>query len=286
MNKRSDLWLAFGERIRRSFNELRRSGTCQLPVRATKKFREVFGTKFLSFFAGVGRCAEAVTESGGVSALIDFATAPCNNLACPSLWRDVLEHLQCFDVVGIDLPCNTWSRARRAPWSSRMPTPLRGNDPDTLMGLLGLSAGDQKKVREANAMLEGAVKVIRKSLQLHLPGYLENPLSSKLWKTNVVKRLLQKKNIHFVKVDSSQCNMPYKKPTGLLVFNCPQLHLKRCKGRSLCSRAGKPHVQLTGVRGKRFFDSASTDLPTSLCPKFPASTVLTSSLFVSRPLPP
>ena len=31
--------------VRRSFNELRRSGACQLPARATKKFREVFGTK-------------------------------------------------------------------------------------------------------------------------------------------------------------------------------------------------------------------------------------------------
>jgi hypothetical protein len=49
------------------------------------------------------------------------------------------------------LPCNTWSRARRAPWWSRMPKPLRKPGSD-LFGLPDLVPKDAQKVFRANRM--------------------------------------------------------------------------------------------------------------------------------------
>ena len=133
-----------------------------------------------------------------------------------------------------------------------MPNALRGSDPSTIMGLPQLSAADKKKVREANCMLEWVVKLIKRCLQLNIAGYLENPLSSRVWKTAPVKALLQEKKVQFVKSDFCMYDMPWKKPIGLLVFNSPEVKLCRCRKKGVCSRTGKPHLQLTGVAGKRF----------------------------------
>ena len=56
-----------------------------------------------------------------------------------------------------------------------MPRALRGNSGDELFGLPHLGAKDFQKVRDANHMLFGAVRTIKRCLKLGIPGYLENP---------------------------------------------------------------------------------------------------------------
>ena len=80
---------------------------------------------FLSLFGGEAACAKWFCKNGGFSILVDFASSPKNDLSRASRWKDVEELVELSDFVGIDLPCNTWSRARRAPWWSRMPSALR-----------------------------------------------------------------------------------------------------------------------------------------------------------------
>ena len=153
------------------------------------------------------------------------------------LWHAVLRDLDYFDAVGGDLPCNTWSRARRAPKHSRLPGPLRGETDIEVMGLPGLSDKDQSKVENANRMLFGAMKVIRRCTRKGIPGYLEHPLTSRLWKTPCMKRLLRSPNVRFVKADQCQYGAAWRKPTGLLFWCAPSAGLSRCTGNAgYCSR--------------------------------------------------
>lgn len=54
-----------------------------------------------------------VLQARGVSILVDFATSQKNDLSIPSRWTDVETLAAVSSFVGIDIPCNTWSRARR-----------------------------------------------------------------------------------------------------------------------------------------------------------------------------
>ena len=208
------------------------------------------GKAFLSLFGGVGNPAKFWCECGGKSAVIDYAFSPANDLSKFSVWNQIMRVLTWFSVVGIDLPCNTWSRARRAPEWSRLPKPLRSRE--HIFGLPFLKPSDQQKVLAANRMFFGAVKVIRKCLKIGVAGYLENPASSWVWETPQMLRLMQHPQVCIVRVDMCQYNVQWKKPTKLLFFGVAPKHLLTCSGKSVCSRTNKKHLQLSGIVGKRF----------------------------------
>lgn len=213
--------------------------------------RDFQDVKFLSLFGGVGHPALFVHSRGGKSYVVDLSDSPLNDLSRPSKWNKILEKLHLFNMLGIDLPCNTWSRARRAPWWSRMPKPLR-NGHEGIFGLPGLPPHDLEKVLKANNMLVQAVRLIRKCLQLKLPGYLENPRSSFVWMTPQIQRLLLDPRVQLVHCDMCQYGTQWKKPTSLLIWNCHSLAFKLCSSSGKCSRTQKPHLQLTGIGGKNF----------------------------------
>ena len=75
----------------------------------------------LSLFGGVGECAKAFTHLGGAAVLIDFENCTENDLSKHASWNDISVQLPKFNLVGIDLPCNTGSRARRGGPGSGMP---------------------------------------------------------------------------------------------------------------------------------------------------------------------
>ena len=133
-----------------------------------------------------------------------------------------------------------------------MPSALRGDSGDLIMGLPDLPDHDQKKVADANNMLFGSLKVIRRCLRLQIPGYLENPLSSRVWHTKGMKLLLRDGRVRLVSLDQCQYGTPWKKPTRLLVWLCPSFCMLRCSGAKWCSRTRRPHIQLSGIKGNRF----------------------------------
>ena len=206
----------------------------------------------LSLFGGAGEPAKAWANEGGKAFVIDIADGFENDLSKPARWNLLVSQVHSFDCIGIDLPCDTWSRARRAPKHSRFPHPLRGEDPESVLGLPGLKKSDAEKVMRANQMMWGACKLIRRAFRCGVCGYLENPLSSRLWKAPCIRRLLQDHRIFEVKLDFCQYGTQWKKPTKLLVWGVPPFQLLRCKGKSTCSRTKKPHLVLTGLAGKRF----------------------------------
>ena len=209
------------------------------------------GKKFLSLFGGVANPAKYFAKNGGLAAVVDFSFSPQNDLGKHSNWNDIDRNIAFFDALGIDIPCNTWSRARRAPWWSKMPKPIRALGAH-IYGLPGLAEKDFKKVTSANVMLQRAAKVIRKCLRLGLVGYLENPASSMIWQTPEILRLLKDSRVQLIRLDMCMYHTQWKKPTKLLVWNVSNARFHTCQGRKFCSRTGKAHVQLTGFTGKRF----------------------------------
>ena len=223
--------------------------------------------KFLSLFGGVGECAKAYAERGGSAAVVDLSQAKANDLSKFSAWNRVRQVAYRFNLIGIDLPCNTWTRARRAPPWSRLPGPLRGDHSDSILGLPQLKPGDQLKVQAANRMMYGACKLIRLCLRLGVSGYLENPLTSRLWLAPPMKDLLNRDGVHFIKTDMCMHGTQWKKPVGLLVWGCEPFSLPRCTCRSKCSRTGKNHVQLTGIKGSRFATERAQMFPSAFASK-------------------
>ena len=114
------------------------------------------------------------------------------------------------------MPPGAWTRARRAPPHSQMPKPLRGDSPEELWGLEGLSYKDKTKVKAANNMVIGAFRVIRRALKLRIPGYLENPLTSRLWKLPQFQKWIDAGLGSFVTLDMCQYGTPWRKRTRTL----------------------------------------------------------------------
>lgn len=205
---------------------------------------------FLSLFGGVGNPAKFWSERCGLAAVIDYEFDSCNDLSKHFAWNRILKVLEVVDILGIDLPCNTWSRARRAPPWSRLPKPLRSYE--FIFGLPDLKKSDVAKVQQANNMFFGALRCIRRCLRTGKAGYLENPANSWVWQTPQMKRICMHPRVKLVRTDLCQYDVQWKKPTYILFWNVTEPLLKRCAGKHRCSRTNKAHVQLTGLVGKRF----------------------------------
>ena len=209
------------------------------------------GLTFLSLFGGVGNPAKCWKDLGGIAFLFDLSDSTGNDLSKHSAWNTVERNLKLFHVVGIDLPCNTWSRARRAPWWSRMPKPLRSTQ-GFIMGLPGLSATDFAKVKQANVMFLRAVRLIKRCLKSNIAGYLEYSANSMLWDTPQIQRLLTDSRVHLCVTDMCMYGTAWRKPTKLLLWNVSPSEFLRCRGHGKCQRTGKAHLQLSGISGKKF----------------------------------
>ena len=213
--------------------------------------RNFHGRSFLSLFGGVAEPAKFWVRNGGRACVVDIQDSPQNDLSKHFAWNDIDKNLSHFDVIGIDIACNTWTRARRAPWWSKLPKPLR-QPGQYIFGLPKLRPLDAEKVKAANVMFLRAIKVIKKSLKLGLAGYMENPANSLIWQTPQIQRLLRDGRCQLRTVHMCQYNCQWKKPTKLLLWNAPLTMFNLCRSRTGCSRTGRPHLQLTGVVGKRF----------------------------------
>ena len=149
----------------------------------------------------------------------------------------------------VGLPCQSWSRARRS--DGRGPGPLRDDD-RFLMGLPGLSAKDRDKVSQGNRLLHHSVRILQACIQHDVLWTLENPMTSRVWKTRGAKRLAKQAVFH--RADFCQYNQKWRKATYFLAHPRLHLSLKRCCGtRGLCSRTQAPHTVLQGVNAAGTF---------------------------------
>lgn len=145
--------------------------------------------------------------------------------------------------VWLGTPCHSWSRARR--WDGRGPGPLR-DDGDYLMGLPGLSDKDQVKVDIGNCLMRASAKIFRVCLQLGIPVALENPRTSRLWKSRPIAHLLNHVQVHSDFTDFCQDGKEFRKRTRIMWAHVNlRQSMRKCSGkRGVCSRAGLRRQQL------------------------------------------
>ena len=233
---------------------------CDTPRHKTRNF-------FLSLYVGGRRCAEAATQQGLHGAVIDLGHSVHNNILDRGFQEDIWRHLQEGRVaaVGIDSLCSSWSLARRAPQWSSFPSAVRGSGRD-LYGLPNLSMKDAQKVRDG-AMYRHAVKLIMECTRLGIPGYFENPATSRIWQTRGLRTLAKGAFAYTVKTNMCQYGIQRMKPTTFLAWGTLEgaISLLRCrKCNQRCSATGKRHLQLAGISKQGFLTRQAQVYPIKL----------------------
>ena len=223
---------------------------------------------FLSLYGGEGRCAEAATQHGMYAVVLDMAHSDKNDILSPGVQADIWKALAsgCVSAVGIDILCSTWSLARRAPPGSSFPSAVRGNGRD-LYGLPNLSMRDAQKVKDGNCMYRHATKVIQYCVKNQVPGYLENPATSRIWHTRGLRELRSKRGAFIVKTNMCQYGVQWMKPTSFMLWGIPpqSVTLLRChRTQQRCSATGKRHLQLTGTSKGGFLTRQAQVYPEKL----------------------
>ena len=175
--------------------------------------------------------------------------------------------------VWIGVSCASWTRARRAPINSKLPSALRGDSPGTIWGLPGLSQLDQERVKGGNRTALFAFKVFKWCLDAKVPCIIENPLTSRLWLVPKFRALID----HCVSKDLggevvfNHCGFGSKfcKPTKLVMCHIDLTPLaKRCKPGPVCIFSGLPHEVLSGTDGKCFKTASASAYPIEFCKQF------------------
>jgi hypothetical protein len=224
---------------------------------------------FLSLYGGVGHMAESQLEHGRPTVLFDLARNPKNDLGVPGAQRDVLQimntkvpgsSLSMVGFLGIDIPCNTWSSARRG---GKGPPAIR--DAQHFWGLPGVRPHDQVKLDAANLQYRYALELIDESLKLKIPGYMENPKTSMLWNGDGIQALIRDGKAWLAETDLCQYGTAWKKGTRMLMWGMPAgaFHLPKCRGpkRGICGKTGEGHLVLRGVAGGKFLTGQAQVYP-------------------------
>lgn len=226
--------------------------------------RALRGKFFVEVFSGSGRLSLALIGQDIRAVTFDILDGPDGDLLRSCVRRHVYRLLRHKDCIGIwfGYPCGTFSRARRG--KAGMPGALRGEEGRDLYGLPGLNEKDQLKVDVANQLLVYLLQLCKYAHRRRVPFYIENPLTSRLWKMPEMKQIMSLSHSDTVELDFCQYGEAWRKSTRLLVSRHPDLRSvgKRCCfGRGyVCSATGRRHQQLTGATkdesGKSLFWTA------------------------------
>jgi hypothetical protein len=226
------------------------------------------GGVFLSLYGGVSHVAQEACKLGLDSIVVDFDHDPRNDLCKPAVQRETLEAVKnkLVQVVGVELVCSSWSLARRAPQGSSMPSAVRDSN-KYIFGLPNLTGKDALTVKAGNSQYRHAMKLIKLCLEHGVRGYLENPQTSRIFRTPGIQRLIRLGLAFPVTCHFCQYHTQWRKATTFLIWGVePQsVVLKKCcmKG-GRCSASGKRHLELTGFDKGKFRTSAAQAYPRAL----------------------
>ena len=163
----------------------------------------------------------------------------CNNLGTLEANQDVWgvlattlpgTNIPVVGAMGIDIPCGTWSRARGGGGG---PPKIRGDTPETLFGLEGVKPHDLRKLNEANKQVDYALNYIEWAIDKKVPGYMENPSTSRIWQHPRIQKHLREDRAWMVYLDMCQYGTAWKKGTALLIYGVPAyaFKMKQCRGK-------------------------------------------------------
>ena len=143
-------------------------------------------------------------------------------------------------------PCSSWSTSRRND-GNKAAMPLR--DPSHILGLPGLSANDQRKVSEANLLVERTTQLALNCILQRVPFAIENPYHSLMWMVPGMMHIISLPGVTSTREDFCQYGEKYHKKTKLVSFDLDATSTSKvCKTKDgKCSRSGEPHELLSGA---------------------------------------
>ena len=125
-----------------------------------------------------------------------------------------------------------------------------------------------------NRMLRHEPKLMKALIRAVKSGYLENPLTSAVWLClgRMFSSFVTSGGANFIVFGMCQYGTSWRKPTKLLVFGprAHQISLNRCNmEHGCCSRAQKPHQQLSSSTDCSFGILGNKTWRTSLAQVYP-----------------
>jgi len=241
------------------------ASSCEF-AKISQDFKEKAKPCFLSCFSGEGKIAEEARKVGFDTLEIDIIHGTLHDMTRPSVVLGMLVLLMfgCVDCIGLDVCCQSWSRARR--WDGG-PPPLRTDTGDQLYGRMFLNKPDSLKVQLGNILLIVTGFISIASGIFNMSGYVENPLSSRIWLTYIMKDAAFICKAHHKVVHYCMYGTRWKKPTCFMVWVDSFVHWKPqlCDSNRKCLRTGQRHIILSGkVKGK-YRTILAQQYPAALC---------------------
>ena len=223
----------------------------------------------LSLFAGTQGLDHQLRSIGHPVLSIDIINGEHHDLRKKQVFDTIWGWLNAgiISAVFSATPCNSMSKARRAPAWSKMPHKLRS--PEQPHGIKGLSAKDAATLSNGNCLSKRANAIIRRACERGIPGMEENPWNSYLFQCHGREKRDKDPRYRTQILDQCQYGANHKKRTRIDMWKCPDLYLfrdfaKTCSGTRVCSRTGRPHERLTGLRNGAFLTTAAAHYPTGL----------------------
>ena len=167
------------------------------------------------------------------------------------------------EALVMGTPCESMSRARRAPAWSRMPHQLRAKEHPA--GLPALSAADSKKVEMGNLLSRRAASLAQLALHHNVLGLEENPGQSFLWMLHGRSRRADDPRYHQQVFEQCMFGVRYRKRTRIdsWLFSLPGL--QHTCGSKRCAHTGEKHQVLTSFDGEGFCTHKAAAYPLKMC---------------------
>ena len=223
---------------------------------------------FVELFAGTEGLSAALRRAGFGVVGIDILAGPEFDLNRDAVFQEVKGWVLAGLVWGVfaGTPCETFSRARRAPAHSAFPGPLRASAHPR--GLPALTGREAQRVRSANVLADRAAILLRIATERGLVAGEENPASSILWMTQQRSRQESDCRYQDCVVDHCAYGTSYRARTRFRLANCqhsPALFKARCTGHGICSYTQRPHLWLSGATSQGFRTKVKAAYPRQLC---------------------
>ena len=231
-----------------------------------QEWREAPPGSILEIFAGEGRLSKAFREKGIQCFPIDVKLHPGDEVLSDRVEQDIVRLLKLRHVslVWLGMPSNTFSAARCPDGVG--PGPLRSDD--FPMGLPSLGRREQKSINHGNKLLLFTCRIMWYCYLLNIPFVLEQPWSSMVWATPVLKKFRRLPHTTLTQLHCCQFHELWRKPMGLFASHLDVTCVARiCRGSFLCcSRTGKRHIALRGrAADGRFMTLVAQPYPFQLC---------------------
>ena len=169
-------------------------------------------------------------------------------------------------AVHLGTPCSSFSRARERGGGG--PPPLRSDDHP--LGRPDLKPHDLVKVQIGNKCAQVTVSLAYTALLHGIPGSIENPATSRLFRMPGIMRFMKHKYVKDINLDFCCYGTPWRKRTKLVFWFLDLTPLNRIcsSAKGICDHTGRQHHRLEGIEpnSKQFWTLIAEPYPQKYVP--------------------